>query len=162
MTPPALAWCATVRCDRFRELLGVLGELAELRPPGAPAAVSGRRHIVEIWRSPQFLEDSGRYQLVTRQDDDGTKLLKEFPRQGCYDYWLRLERANLTFHPLDKEALTVCRALWTWEQVSPFQRDALERANAEQERRMELARLRQERRQNHFGIVPVHAPLPTY
>lgn len=116
-----------------------------------------RRFIVEIWRSPQFLEDSERYQLTSIQDIDGTKLLKTIQSQGCYDYWLRLERANLTFHPLDKEAVDICRALWQWEQVSQFQRDALEQADAQQERRMLIARQRQEQRQNHFGIVPAYA-----
>lgn len=116
-----------------------------------------RRFIVEIWRSPQFLENSGRYQLASIQDTDGTKLLKTIQSQGCYDYWLRLERANLTFHPLDKEAVAVCRALWQYEQMSQFQRDVLEQADAEQERRMFIARQRMEQRQNYFGIIPAHA-----
>lgn len=116
-----------------------------------------RRFIVEIWRSPQFLEDSERYQLTSIQDTDGTKLLKTIPAQGCYDYWLRLERANLTFHPLDKEAVNVCRALWQYEQMTQFQRDALEQADAQRERRILIARQRAEQRQNHFGVVPAYA-----
>jgi hypothetical protein len=80
------------------------------------------------------------------------QLLQPFPEKGCYDYWLRLERANLTYHPPDGEALKVIRALWEWELTPQNQRDALEQANRELERRQEILRERQQRPTNlHFG-----------
>jgi hypothetical protein len=72
------------------------------------------------------------------------QLLQPFPSEGCYDYWLRLERANLTYHPPDGEALEVIRALWEWEQTPQNQRDALEQANREIERRQMIQRERQQ------------------
>jgi len=115
-----------------------------------------RRHFIEIWRSPEFLERSGRYQIVTRQDEDGEKLLKELPPHGCYDYFLRLETRNLTYHPLDREALEVCQLLWQYEQVPQNQRDAMERADAERERRWLINHQRQQSSRVQFGVFPAH------
>lgn len=88
------------------------------------------------------------------------KLLKDFPREGCYDYWLRLERANFTYHPLDRQALQVTRALWEWELRPQNERDALEQADREIERRqMILEQRRQSGRAPQFGselILPAH------
>lgn len=119
-----------------------------------------RRWIVEIWRSPEFLAHSGRYITTTIQDTDGTKLLKEIQSEGCYDYWLRLERANLTYHPLDNEALRAVQVVWKYEQMSPSERNAFERADAELERRqMILAQRQQSGRAPQFSsgvILPAH------
>lgn len=86
------------------------------------------------------------------------RLLNEFPSEGCYDYWLRLERANLTYHPPDGEALKVVQALWAWEQMPQNERDALEQADREIERRqMLLAQRQQSGNAPQFGsglIVP--------
>lgn len=117
-----------------------------------------RRWFIEIWRSPEFLNRSGRYQIEARQDEDGTKLLESFPREGCYDYWLRLERMNLTYHPPDGEVLQVVRALWAWEQMPQNKRDELEQADRELQRRaMILAQRQQSGNAPQFGsglIVP--------
>lgn len=102
-----------------------------------------RRWFIEIWRSPEFLEKSGRYKVLGTAEDG--QLLKEFPVEGCYDYWLRLERANLTYHPLDDEAVQVCRALWQWEQTPQNVRDALEQADREHERRQAIKEKREQR-----------------
>jgi len=110
-----------------------------------------RRWFIEIHRDPAFLQRSGRYQL--RYDDDGTTLLKSIPSEGCWDYWLRLERANLTYHPPDAEALEVIRALWQWEQMPQSQRDDLERADREQERR-QLIEARRRQRNDLWGFDP--------
>lgn len=119
-----------------------------------------RRWIIEIWRSPEFLAKSGRYQLTTRQDADGTKLLKEIQSDGCYDYWLRLERANLTYHPLNQQALEICERLWQWELTPENERNAIEQADREIERRqMILAQRQQSGRAPVFGsglILPAH------
>lgn len=106
-------------------------------------AFGERRWFIQIHRTPEFLARSGRYQLETRQDTDGTKLLKSLPSQGCYDYWLRLERKNLTYHPPDNEALEVTKALWRWEQMSQTERDLCEQADRELERRQMIAAMRQ-------------------
>lgn len=163
-----------------------------------------RRWFIEIWRSPEFLERSGRYKVVNDSDvvieryfcracaveikcsaatlellgavppcpacgstrsrtelirEMGAgRLLQEFPREGCYDYWLRLERANLTYHPPDGEVLQVVRALWAWEQMPQNKRDELEQADRELERRaMILAQRQQSGNVPQFGsglIVP--------
>lgn len=149
-----------------------------------------RRFFIEIWRSPEFLIRSGRYQTVNEPDDiqdfyfckacdaelkdpekpclcgsdrkrlkqirttNGQQLLKDFPRQGCYDYWLRLERKNLTYHPPDNEALEAIRAMWAWEQSPQSQRDALLEANREIERRQLIQAIRQQRPTRlHFSSV---------
>lgn len=154
-----------------------------------------RRFILEIWRSPEFLERSGRYKVISDSDTvteryfckaceteivtapdaleywgavppcgncgsvrsrtelireaGAGQLLQEFPRQGCYDYWLRLERMNLTYHPPDDEALQVVRALWAWEQMPQNKRDELEQADRELERRAAILAQRQ-----HSGNAP--------
>lgn len=126
-----------------------------------------RRWIVEIWRSPSFLERSGRYKLETIQDVDGEKLLKSIPSEGCYDYWLRLERADMTtqpptlkYQPADNEAMQVVRRAWEFEQESPSERDALDRANREQQRRAIIAANREQRNQlwgfdpDDYQVVP--------
>jgi hypothetical protein len=109
-----------------------------------------RRWFVEIHRSPEFLAASGRYQLETRQDDDGAKLLKSLPADGCYDYWLRLELVDRetgdhSYCPPDDRALEVIRAMWQWEQMPQSQRDDLERADREQERRRRIEATRRQR-----------------
>lgn len=163
-----------------------------------------RRWFIEIWRSPEFLERSGRYKVINDSDKvteryfckaceteitaspdaleywgavppcqkcgsvrsrtetiremGAGQLLQEFPREGCYDYWLRLERANLTYHPPDGEVLQVVRALWAWEQMPQNKRDALEQADRELERRqMILAQRQQSGNAPQFGsglIIP--------
>lgn len=164
-----------------------------------------RRFFIEIWRSPEFLVSSGRYQKIFDVDDvqefwfckacdmevgrtvpattEGCpkcgakrfymrevreggegRVLKDFPREGCYDYWLRLERANLTYHPADGEALKVAAALWEWEKMPQNQRDALEQADRELERRqMVLEERRQSGNAPQFGsgIIPVTNNLVT-
>jgi hypothetical protein len=122
-----------------------------------------RRWIIERWRSPEFLARSGRYQIVTRQDPEtGEKLLKTIQANGCYDYWLRLERANFTYHPPDGEALNIICGLWKWEQTPQNERDALEQANRELERRqMILAQRQQTGNAPQFGsglIAPAYQP----
>lgn len=145
-----------------------------------------RRFFLEIWRSPEFLVRSGRYQqrlqnepdevterafcracqgTLTRKPDGepdqcacgstrygieeeriirGTKLLNDFPSEGCYDYWLRLERANLTYHPLDNEAVEIAKALWKWELTPQNERDQLEQADRELERRQTIEMMRRQ------------------
>lgn len=151
-----------------------------------------RRFIIEIWRSPEFLRRSGRYQTLiapdvvqefhfcraceteiectpetlevlgsvppcskcgskrsrteTVRESGGKRLLNEFPSEGCYDYWLRLERANLTYHPPDNEALMVIKGLWEWELTPQNERDALEQSDREIERRQMISMMRQQGR----------------
>lgn len=115
-----------------------------------------RRFFVERWRSPEFLERSGRYQLTTRQDDDGTKLLKSIQPEGCYDYWIRLERKNLTYHAPNGEALEAIAAIWEFEKLPQNERDALEQADREIERRQIIA---EQRRAMGGGIYTGAVPL---
>lgn len=83
-----------------------------------------RRFIVEVWRSPEFLERSGRYiEGNLRDPETGEILLRDFPRQGCYDYFYRIERADGTYHPPDGEALEGIRQLWAKSQRSPKEKD---------------------------------------
>ena len=88
------------------------------------------------------------------------KLLCDFPTEGCYDYWLRLERANLTYHPPDNEMLKVVRAVWQWEQMPQNKRDAIEQADREVERRQMILQERQQSgRAPQIGsglITPAH------
>jgi hypothetical protein len=85
---------------------------------------------------------------------DGHKLLMDFPRQGCYDYWFRLERKNFTYHPPDGETLEFIRALWEWEMNN--QRDALKQADSEMKRRKAIAEARQRTKTRvHFGASPL-------
>lgn len=126
-----------------------------------------RRFFVEIWRSPEFLARSGRYQAETRQDEDGTTLLKSLPSDGCYDYWLRLEKADivdgqlrgLIFHAPDRDALEVVEALWKFEQMPQSRRDELERANRELERRQMIAAMRNRRNELWGFDITGHQPI---
>jgi hypothetical protein len=163
-----------------------------------------RRWIIEIWRSPEFLKRSGRYQTLiapdvvqefyfckgcdaeiicsretlaflgsvppcdkcgskrsyTRENREagGKRLLNQFPSDGCYDYWLRLERADLTYHPPDNEALEVARALWQWELTPQNERDSLEQADREIERRQVI----QWQRQQQGGAIYTGAVHPQF
>jgi hypothetical protein len=118
-----------------------------------------RRWFIEIHRTPEFLARSGRYQIETRQDTDGEKLLKSLPSEGCYDYWLRLERKNLTYHAPDGEALEAIRAMWAWELSPQSQKDLLLAADREMERRQAINMMRQQRPTRlHFSSVPLINP----
>lgn len=154
-----------------------------------------RRWFLEIWRSPEFLQRSGRYKIIHDSDtvqefyfcracqteipcDPQTlavlgsvppcpkcgsnrsriemvremgkgQLLQEFPAEGCYDYWLRLERANLTYLEPNQMCLDIAKALWEWELTPQGERDALEQADREIERRQMIA---EQRRQMGGGI----------
>lgn len=122
-----------------------------------------RRWFIEIHRTPEFLARSGRYQLDTIQDEDGTKLLKSLPSEGCYDYWMRLERGivnneqvTLVYQPPDNEALAKVKEIWEWEQLPQNERDALEDANRELGRRQIIGEQRQRGGAIYTGAVPHH------
>lgn len=90
------------------------------------------------------------------------QLLQEFPSEGCYDYWLRLERANLTYHPPDGEALKAVTEIWEFEKLPQNQRDELAQADAQLERRQMIG---EQRRQMGGGIYtgiasPTLPPMP--
>lgn len=71
-------------------------------------------HYVERWRDPEFLIASGRF--IHTKDDDGTQILPDSPlRVGHYDYYVRLERKDGSYHPADNEALMVIKAMWEYE-----------------------------------------------
>lgn len=157
-----------------------------------------RRWIIEIWRSPEFLNRSGRYKVINDPDtvveryfckacdteiqaSSATlqllgavppcpkcgssrsrtemiremgkgQLLQEFPAQGCYDYWLRLERADLSYHPPDTEAIKAVETIWHFELSPENQRDAIAQAEAQIERRHAINLMRQRQpTQVHFG-----------
>lgn len=129
-----------------------------------------RRFIIEIWRSPEFLKRSGRYQetfdsgemhtyfqcrncqqIVPSSPDmisadvqricescgskrispvdvreAGTgRLFRDFPKQGCYDFFFRFERADGTYHPPDGEALEGVRRLWAQHQLTFKEKDRI-------------------------------------
>lgn len=93
------------------------------------------------------------YLRQVREDGDG-RLLCDFPAEGCFDYWLRLERANLTYHPPDNSILEIARALWEWELTPQNQRDALEQADREMARRKEIEEMRRPSGFIYTGAVP--------
>ena len=103
---------------------------------------------------------SNRSYMREERESSAGRLLRDFPTEGCYDYWLRLERADHTYFPLNKDALRICKALWEWELLPQNQRDALEQAEREVERRqMILAQRQQAGRYPQFGsglILPAH------
>ena len=162
-----------------------------------------RRWIIEIWRSPEFLQRSGRYKIIRDSDtvveryfckacDEEIQtstatlqllgavppcpkcgssrsrteliremgkgqLLQEFPAQGCYDYWLRLERADLSYHPLDNEAIRAVEQIWQFELLPENERDLLAQGEAQLQRRLAIQQMRQQQPLNvHFGsgLIP--------
>lgn len=70
------------------------------------------------------------------------QLLQEFPSEGCYDYFIRLERANLTYHPPDGEALKAVTEIWEFEKLPQNKRDELAQADAQLERRQMIGERR--------------------
>jgi DNA-directed RNA polymerase subunit RPC12/RpoP len=126
------------------------------------AEIKASRETLEMLGSTPPCESCGSKRSYTREIREMSegRLLKDFPVQGCYDYWLRLERANLTYHPLNREALKICRALWEWEQTPLNERNAIEQADRELERRqMVLAQRQQSGRTPQFSsglILPAH------
>jgi hypothetical protein len=139
--------------------MSTLGNIKYLDFAHEGVELGERRWFIEIHRSPDFLAASGRYQAETRQDEDGTKLLKSLPADGCYDYWLRLELIDREtgdhfYCPLDHpQALETVRALWRWEQAPQSQRDDLERANRERERRQHIE-VKRRQRNDLWGFDP--------
>lgn len=164
-----------------------------------------RRWIIEIYRSPEFLQRSGRYKVINDSDtvtefyfcaacnaeiqastatlqllgdvppctqcgsrrhrielirETGKgQLLQEFPAQGCYDYWLRLERADYSYHPPDVEAIKAIETIWQFELSPENQRDAMAQADAQMERRQAINLLRQQTSTSvHFGSGLLPAP----
>ncbi len=103
---------------------------------------------------------SSRSRTELIRESGGGDLLKPFPSEGCYDYWLRLEHADLTYHPLNTQAINVAKALWEWELKPQNERDALEQADREIARRQEILANRQQHGNTpQFGselILPAH------
>lgn len=58
-----------------------------------------------------------------REDGEG-KLMRDLPREGCYDYFLRLQRKDGTYHPPNARALAGIRELWVKHQRSFKEKDA--------------------------------------
>lgn len=161
-----------------------------------------RRWVIEIWRSPEFLERSGRYKIIHDSDTVtefyfctacGTEikaspatlqllgdvppclscgsrrhrteliretgkgqLLQEFPAEGCYDFWLRLERADYSYHAPDAEAVKAVEAIWQFELLPQNQRNLLAQADAQLERRKAIQMMRQQTPTTvHFGSGPM-------
>jgi hypothetical protein len=112
-----------------------------------------RRWVIEIHRSPEFLAASQRYLTETRQDADGTKLLKSLPSEGVYDYWIRLERRDFSYHPPDNEALEAIKLLWAYENSDQKKADALVKADMEIERRRAIWEQRGGRGQIQTSLV---------
>jgi hypothetical protein len=84
-----------------------------------------RRFIVEQYRSPEFLKRSGRYVEHLRRDvEDGQILLKEFPRDGCYDYFHRIETPDGKMAVPDEIALGQVGELWRKQNRSFKEKDA--------------------------------------
>jgi hypothetical protein len=122
---------AEIKCDAA--LLELLGSV-----PPCPKCGSNRSRT-------ELIRESG-----------GGRLLNDFPTNGCYDYWLRLERANLTYHPPDYEALKVIEALWQFEKNPENQRNALEQGDRELERRQMIMLQRQQTTTRvHFSSEPI-------
>jgi hypothetical protein len=90
---------------------------------------------------PQCGSNRSRTELI-REPGKG-QLLCEFPREGCYDYWFRVERANLTYHAPDQEVLAFVKERWKFEQMSQTERDALQQADDELNRRQVITLMRQ-------------------
>jgi len=109
---------AEIKCSP--EALQVLGSV-----PNCPKCGSSRSRTA-------LIREPGRGQLLC-----------EFPTEGCYDYWFRIERKDLTYHPPDREVLEFVRERWKFEQMSQSERDALQQADEEVYRRQIIAAMRQ-------------------
>ncbi len=93
---------------------------------------------------------------LVRESGEG-KLLNDFPVDGCYDYWLRLEYADLTYHPPDAKVLKFIEALWEFEKNPDNLREANEQSDLEMQRRQMIQMQRQsEMTRVHFTSQPVY------
>lgn len=77
-----------------------------------------------------------------REEGEG-KLMRDLPREGCYDYFLRLQRKDGTYHPPDARALAGIRELWVKHQRSFSEKDA----DIKQSRKTDLEIAKQARRE---------------
>jgi hypothetical protein len=67
---------------------------------------------------------SRRVSPVEHRESGEGRLLRDLPREGCYDYFLRLQRKDGSYHPPNQRALDSVRMLWNKNQRSFSEKDA--------------------------------------
>lgn len=84
-----------------------------------------------------------RTSIETIREDGFGKVLRDFPRRGCYDYFLRVETVEGKGAPLDHRALNLVRKQWADQHNKDFAQKW-----AETERTMDPQRLTNQRALN--------------
>jgi acylphosphatase len=68
------------------------------------------RWHIEIYRSPEKLEELGRFKKL--HSPDGTRWLRDLPREGVYDFFFLVQRKNSRYRDLDREVLMAVEAMY--------------------------------------------------
>lgn len=87
---------------------------------------------------------SRRQSVVETREIKNERIFRDFPAEGCYDYFLKLETASGLYHPANGGALGAIHDLWTFTQKSLKEKNKLYAKQAEEEKKQKQA-LKRER-----------------
>ena len=90
------------------EILGVV-PVVKSQPLGWP------RWVIERYTSPQVLEQMKRFRQ--RRGENDYTVLREFPREGIYEYWQVIEDRDGFYREPGSDILPYLRAKWRIEQT---------------------------------------------
>lgn len=76
------------------------------------------RWVIEKWVSPEELEKQNRFKS-RYLPGELEPVLREFPREGIYDYFMLIETKENKFRHVDEQVLGVVEAYWHYQQ-KPF------------------------------------------
>jgi len=103
----------------------------EMVPVRADHQFGRLRWIIERYCPPEKLKEQHRFEHVF-SPVDGTKVLRDFPREGIYECFFVVQRRNHSYRDLDNEVLTAVEAMWKFnldEQAAQAGLDAIEEQN---------------------------------
>jgi hypothetical protein len=102
----------------------------ELVPVRVDHAFGRLRWIIERYCPPEQLKQQGRFE--NPYAPDGTRVLRDFPREGIYQAFFVVQRRDRTYRDLDNEVLTAVEAMYRHqisEEEAQAGLDAIEEIN---------------------------------
>jgi len=94
------------------EEIAQMKDRLEMVPVKEDHAFGRLRWIVERYCPPEELRKQGRFENPFAPD--GTRILREFPREGVYNTFFVVQRKNNTYRDLDGEVLTAVEAMYRY------------------------------------------------
>jgi hypothetical protein len=94
------------------EEIAQMKDRLEMVPVRADHAFGRLRWIIERYCPPEKLRELHRFEHPFAPD--GTRILREFPREGVYDCFFVVQRRNNGYRDLDQQVLTAVEAMYRY------------------------------------------------